>query len=247
MLEKRSAIIGVLFIIVISVVFVYSFKPNKPNVNSGEKAAIIDGLSVEFPNTEFITRMSEILNELGYNVDYFQSENVTVSLYKKIPTQNYNLIIFRVHSAPMDPGKNPGVALFTSEVPPGAYLAEQMIGWVRIAKTLTGEDQYYAVTPSFFKEALEGEFDETTIITMSCFSTIDSALASTFMEKGAKMFVGWDEKVTSDHMDKYVLKIFETIEEDGIEFKEAAERVVEEIGPDPVYGSRLRIYYSANN
>ena len=115
MLEKRQLIIAVMIIIAVSVVVVYSFKPGKLIPNNLETAAIIDGLSEEFPNPEFIAETSEILVDQGYKVDYYQSKNVTVSLYKKIPDQNYDLIIFRVHSAPMDPGKSTGVALFTSE------------------------------------------------------------------------------------------------------------------------------------
>jgi len=247
MLGKRRLILVALALIAVSAVAVYSLKPNKPNGHGGETAAIIDGLSVEFPNPEFIKETSEILMDLGYRVDYYQSSNVTVSLYRKIPAQNYDLIIFRVHSAPMDPGKSTGVALFTSEEPPGGYLAEQMLGWVRVAKTLTGGDQYYAVTPSFLREAVEGEFDGTTIIVMSCFSTIDSTLASIFIEKGAGMFAGWDEKVTSEHMDQYILEIFREMDASDIPFTEAAEHVVEEIGSDPVYESRLRIFFARND
>ncbi len=247
MLGKRRLIIVSLAIIAVSAVVAYSFKPNKPDGHAGRTAAIIDGLSVEFPNPEFIKETSDILEGFGYSVDYYQSSNVTVSLYRKIPTQNYDLILFRVHSAPMDPGKSTGVALFTSEKPPGGYLAEQMLGWVRVAKTLTGGDQYYAVTPSFLREAAEGEFDGTTIIIMSCFSTIDSTLASVFIEKGADMFVGWDEKVTSEHMDRYILEIFREMEASDISFTEAAEHVVEEIGSDPVYDSRLRIFFARDD
>ena len=65
MLGKRRLIIVALAIIAVSAVVVYSLKPNKHNGHAGETAAIVDGLSVEFPNPEFIEETSEILMDLG--------------------------------------------------------------------------------------------------------------------------------------------------------------------------------------
>jgi hypothetical protein len=62
------------------------------------RAAIIDQLSLTQPNPDFAASATSILEQAGYAVDYFPGEQVTVDLYRNLPTHDYDLIILRVHS-----------------------------------------------------------------------------------------------------------------------------------------------------
>jgi hypothetical protein len=221
---------------------VYLFRePSNPPESKDLKAAIIDGLSEEFPNPEFVKDTTDILNSGGYRVDYYNSSKVTVDMYKNLPENGYNLIILRIHSAPMD-GNSPGAAFFTSESQQGLYFTEQLLGWVRRAKTLTRGDRYYAVTPGFFVEAMKGNFNDTVLVTMSCYGAIDDTMANIFLAKGAEAYLGWDEKVTANHMDEITHILLREYIDNEKTLQESVSYVMEEHGSDPFYDSKLILF-----
>lgn len=215
----------------------------RPGGSQGEKlAAIVDGLSEEFPNQLFISEAIRILRGGGYKVDVFNASSLTVAFYRGLPSKGYEIIVLRVHSAPMDEGKIPGAALFTAEKGEGMYMLEQLMGWVRMARTLTRGERFYAVTPSFLEEALEGSFKNTTILLMSCYGSIDDTLGSILTRRGAYAFVGWTDRVTPEHMDRAAIILLEKLVGERLSLKEAVEHTSKTLGPDPVYGGELRAY-----
>lgn len=227
--------------LLLGVLIVYWWQ--RPSGSQGERlAAIVDGLSEEFPNQRLITEASKILKEGGYKVDVFNISSVTVSFYRSLPSKGYEILILRVHSAPMDEGRIPGAALFTGEKREGMYMLEQFMGWVRMAKTLTRGEKFYAVTPSFLEEALEGHFKNTTILLMSCYGSIDDTLGRILTERGAYAFVGWTDRVTPEHMDRAAILILEKLIGERLSLMEAVEHAAKTLGPDPVYGGELRAY-----
>jgi hypothetical protein len=240
--HKRLALISIIIIVLGVGGFLYFRGDSNPPKDIVLTAAIIDGLSEEFPNPPFIEETRESLEDGGYQVDYYNSSQVTVELYETLPTLGYDIVILRIHSAPMDLGKKPGAALFTSESEPGLHFTKQLLGWVRMARTLTSGDRYYAVTPSFFLEGMKGEFNDTGIITMSCYGAVDNYLASIFIEKGASSFIGWSEKVSAGHMDEATSVLLSKLFDDGLDLKEAVAYTRENVGEDPTYGSELILY-----
>jgi len=82
------------------------------------KAAIVDQLSLTFPNPAFVERATDILEQSGHDVDYFPGEAVTVRFFQGLPSRGYDFILLRSHSARvMDEGtKTDDVALFTGEM-----------------------------------------------------------------------------------------------------------------------------------
>ncbi len=203
------------------------------------KAAIIDGLSLDFPNEDFIKKATDLLLETGYQVDVYNGSKVTVGLYEKLPKLGYDLIILRVHAAPMDKGG--GIALFTSEPVNGsAYLVEQFANWVRRARTITGDKRYFAITPEFVFERMSGEFEGTTIIVSSCFGMLDDVTGQAFLSKGASAYVGWDGYVSVNYTDIITLRVLEHLKA-GKSIEEAVKLVMEQEGPDPGFGSKLLI------
>ncbi|MEX0785878.1 MAG: hypothetical protein WD939_04505, partial [Dehalococcoidia bacterium] len=83
-------------------------------------AAIVDQLSLTFPNAKFAEETTGRLEQAGYTVDYYAGEEVTVELYRQLPYLDYDLIIFRSHAdrlqaTAVDGEEVDEVVLFTSE------------------------------------------------------------------------------------------------------------------------------------
>lgn len=99
--ERKTIILTILIIGILGfLIYVASQQTNKPPTQNptGNKAAIIDHLSISQPNQTFIENATSILQEAGYEVHYFKGEQVTVDFYKNLPSQGFSFIIFRVHS-----------------------------------------------------------------------------------------------------------------------------------------------------
>ncbi len=98
------------------------------------RAAIIDQLYDDIPNVYFHDKASELLETAGYEVEIFTTEQLTVDFYKKIPTMNYELIVFRTHAignnGTDDTEKN-NVSIFTGEkYRDNKYISEQLAGQI---------------------------------------------------------------------------------------------------------------------
>ena len=241
-MKRRSLLVLLVVSLIVLTSVLYISTHRKPSSGTGREAVIVDGLSDEFPNPMLIRDVINLLEGEGYQVDVYNCSSVTVEFYGSLPSMGYELILLRIHSAPMDGGSKPGAALFTYEPPPGKYMVEQLMGWVRIARTLTRGDRFYAVTPSFMREGMEGEFDHTVLFMMSCYGFVDDTLPKIFIEKGASAFVGWTERVTPEHMDRATLILLEKMLVEGFSMIDAVRYTMEEVGADPSYGGRLDVY-----
>jgi hypothetical protein len=79
-----------------------------PGTEPEPKAAIIDQLSIRFPNQAFLDQTAWYLAKYGFMVDIYIGDAVTVDMYRELPAQGYKVIIFRVHSGLL--GVDPQVA-----------------------------------------------------------------------------------------------------------------------------------------
>ncbi len=252
---RRLFLIGIIAIISVAVVIavINPFKaPSEPQVDGeGLKAAIIDGLGQEYPNEEFINEATNHLNNANYTVDLYNGSMVTKDLYEKLPKLGYEIIILRVHSAPLMekadngswvPRSDGAIGLFTTELyREDKYQFEQLFGTIVRAKILTGETEYFAIPPEFIERETDGSFDETTIIIMSCYGFLGPKTPQTFIDKGASIYVGWEKEVTPLYMDRAALYFIQRLLE-GKTMEEAVDETMEEIGPDPQFQSKLRYY-----
>ena len=55
------------------------------NSISGNKAAIVDQLSVSMPNQTFVNEAVELLEKTGFTVDYYPANKVTIDFYRHLP------------------------------------------------------------------------------------------------------------------------------------------------------------------
>ena len=221
------------------------FRSSEPEVY---KAALVDQLSLTFPNQSFVGNVTEILEQAGYTVDYYPGEEVTVEFYKNLPTHGYKLIILREHSsATVIQGKEfveSPLALFTSEpYSQTKYISEQLSGHLIIAYYPMPETSYYfAIWPKFVTANMEGRFRNTIIVTMGCEGLTNTKMAEAFIEKGAKAYISWSQSVSASHTDQATIYLLQSLLTENQTIEQAVESTMKEVGPDPAYNSLL-IYY----
>jgi len=211
------------------------------------RAAIVDQLALTEPNPSFAEEATRTLQGAGYTVDYYPGEQVTVEFYRDLPTHNYDLIVLRNHAA-----RRPDVlasklpdeaALFTSE----AYNSDEYVddqNALRLVKVRypDSDEVFFGVRSDFITSSMKGRFDGTTIVLMGCNGLTTSRTAEAFVEKGAKAVVGWSELVSASHTDEATERLLEHLVVDGQTLEEAVEKTMADVGPDPAYGSVLRVY-----
>ncbi len=205
-------------------------------------AAIVDQLSLTQPNPEFADTVTRTLERGGYTVDYYPGEEVTVSFYRTLPSRGYDLILLRVHSTARITGAGAGLAdvsLFTSEpYSPGRYV-EQMTGGLGAATYFDGGEEYFGLTADFIRSSIRGSFDGATIVMMGCEGLSNQAAAQAFLDKGADSFVAWTGLVSAAHTDAATESLLQDLLIEGSTLPDAVSQAMEEVGPDPVYGSEL--------
>lgn len=211
------------------------------------KAVIVDHLSLTYPNPNFVQNAAATLQQAGYEVDYYPGEVVTVNFYRNLSSYDYGLIILRVHSARHQGiwGSTPvdTIGLFTSEpYSETKYLREQSLKQLSIAAYYEDGEQYFGIEPGFITQSMQGEFDDTIVIMMGCKGLITEATAEAFIRKGAKTVISWSDSVTAHHTDIATEQLLQYLLIEKLAIKEAVEKTMSKVGPDPAYGSRLLFY-----
>ena len=242
-----SLILG--FLALFLVPFIISLLwPQPPNTHETLKAILIDTVCTSKPNDELLENVTEVLESRGFEVDVYLGENVTVNLMRKL-TKGYKLIIMRVHSSythfPRMFLPNNTVVLITGErYVKSKYFREEALEML-VASTVVPELRlaygYFAITPRFVK-ALNGSFGNAIVIAMGCNTLYTTSMAKAFIDKGAKVYIGWDDYVSAEHMDKALGLLVKLLIVDKITVKNAVDKVNEEIGVDPIYKAKL-VYY----
>jgi hypothetical protein len=249
-------LVFILLIVVFSSYFTYNFlnQPQSQAVNPASsqlKAAIVDHLSLTFPNQTFIEEATNILKQAGYMVDYYPGEEVTVEFYKNLPTHGYSIIILRVHSsaAELRAGEfiETPVGIFTTEqYSQSRYVYEQLTDQLLAASYSMPQPPYYfAIVPKFVTQSMKGAFKNTIIIMMGCEGLNNTKMAEAFIEKGAKAYIGWKGSVLASHTDTATIHLLHHFLVENQTIKQAVTETMKEVGTDPTYNSQLT-YYPTN-
>jgi hypothetical protein len=255
--ERRIAtaifLVFILLIVVFSSYFTYNFlnQPQNQTTNPASsqlKAAIVDQLSLTFPNQTFIETATNTLEQAGYAVDYYAGEEVTVEFYRNLPTHGYKIIILRVHStATTAQGIEAPVALFTSErYSQTKYVYEQLndqLGRVGFsAEERQMGIEYFGLTYLFVTQSMKGSFQNTIVIMMGCEGLENPLMAKAFAEKGAKVYISWNQPVSASHTDTATVSLLQKLVVEKQTIKQAVHSTMTEVGLDPTYGSMLGYY-----
>ena len=249
--NKLKILVPVLLVAVLGLTLTFYFSINfQPSIFEGEKRAIIvDSLCLMEPNKDFISQAKQLLEDAGFKVDICMGRNVTVDFYRKLPSMGYKLIVFRVHSAQVfqKTSKLPNgtVVFFTGETyNPMQYMIEMFLEDLKRVKDPFG-NEYFAVTPLLLAKS-EGKFSDSIVVVDSCYGLANSFMAETLVKKGCKVYIAWDWAVTADYSDKATLKLLEYLCKEKLTIKEAVEKTMETVGPDPTYKSILYYYPTKN-
>jgi len=231
------SIILVIIIIVASTMAFFSQEP--PETTFSLSAAIIDQLSMEYPNTPFVENVTAVLENHNFNVTY-HSQKLDVEFFKKLATYNYGIIVLRVHSALRSDSST--VDLFTSESFDEDLHVQEMNEGLVVRGVLNYSSvpkEYFAISPKFL-ENLEGRFPESIIIAMGCWSLRQGLeqMAEAFIEKGAKAYVGWNGLVEYEHTDQETMKLITRLLAEDKTISEAVSRVLS----DPAWKSKMGYY-----
>lgn len=214
------------------------------------KAAIVDQTGFSFPSPGFIAQAREYLEEAGYKVNLYPPEEITVEFLRTLPHQGYQLILFQTHSTSevVVEGQRgdashhpPGPFLFTTErYDKHRYIRLQLDDHIRASK-LFYEDSpmLFAIGPKFVRSSMSGLFHDTVIIIGGCQSLAAPDLAQAFLDRGASVVIGWDGMVDLGHNNRAILHLLQALTGEGLTLERAVEKTMEEIGPDPTYGSVL--------
>lgn len=253
--RKMATAISLAFILLVAIFstyITYNYLNQSPdqttNPTSELKAAIVDHLSLTFPNQTFIETVTNILKQAGYTVDYYPGEKVTVEFYRNLPTHGYKIIILRVHSsAALLEGKEfveTPVSFFTSEsYSRNKYVWEQVTDQLLVAAyTMPQSPYYFVITPKFVTDSMKDRFHDTTVIMMGCEGLNNTKMAEAFIQKGAKVYISWNESVSAFHTDQATIHLLYYLITGNQTVKQAVENTIKEVGPDPEYDSILGYY-----
>lgn len=170
-------------------------QPLEP-VGTGPMVAIVDGLSVDYPNETLIKALRVTLEEAGYSVDVYNASEVTVDFMGSILCSNYDVLIMRIHGGKLrdESGRELGmVAFFTSEpYERGKYRDLQARGLVGVGRpALNPEKEVFVVTP-LFVDSLQCSGAPKLVIVASCYSMDGASMAEALARLGVKAYIGWD-------------------------------------------------------
>lgn len=246
--RKKIIFVIFVFIFITGVFLIFQlFQINEIEIDSTflNRAAIVDQLSSSFPNQSFVDDATTIMEKGNFKVDYYPSDMVTVDFFKNLPLYSYKLIILRVHSASV-PDREFTV-IFTSEsYSTRYYVFEQLTEQIAKVSLITGvEPFYFAVTPNFIRDSMNGKFQNTTIIMMGCDGTTYNKTAKELVKKGISVYIGWNDLVEIHHTDKATICLLNYLITQKKPFIESVVDTMKIVGPDPSNGAVLNIFYKS--
>lgn len=241
--------IAVVCVVVGLIIILNPFTPKSVIQTDDLKCAIVDHLYDLQPNDGFIDHVTQEVEKVGFTVDVYRGDEITVDFYRHLPSHGYKLILFRVHGGLLEneTGMGDKIWLFTNE----SYsrmryymmqLRDQVSGG---AISLDGE-QVFAVSSKFVTDCMRYNFDNTVIINMGCAAFYNDDLAEAFTGRGASAYLGWDVSVGLSYVEKATMTLVEKLCTEEMPIEQAVTSTMEEIGPDPNNNAFLK-YYSPEN
>ena len=227
---------------------------SRPDHVGNATAAIIDQLSSLQENAGFIGNVTSALEDYGFEVDAYQGDNVTVELYRWLPTYGYKLIIFRAHSGILEQDGEiiPRTVLFTNEpYNESAHTLEILYEQLVRGGACQGCPMMFGITPEFVRAQgvfdqgtdMNGQFNGTVIIVMGCSGIALPDMAQAFIDKGASMYLAWDRSVELYYVDNATTYLINQLCSEELTIREAVDNTMAEAGPDPHYGAELKCFY----
>jgi hypothetical protein len=243
-LKYRLFLALALFILIVPGLLIVNGCSSPELPDESNKAAIIDQLSRSEPNQDFIAKATAALQNNGFEVDYYQGEEITVDLYRKLPALGYRLIVFRAHSGLMGNGRKADqkTCLFTNQLyNQTAEIRDQLSN--RLVKAGTDENPpVFGINADFVGKSMKAEFSRTVVIMMGCSSLESSDMAQSFIQKGASVYTGWNESVGLAYVEDVTLTLLAKFFSPEVSIEAAVNATMREKGPDAESGAELKYY-----
>ena len=235
-----------LIIVAVILILLTAYLSQRPGEEAPKKAAILDGLSRDYPNKTFIESAKKILERAGFTVDIYGPENMSLNLLKELPSRDYGLIIFRVHGGRIRQpiGLFMGSGLFIERCSPESYRREVESGYLLLGRPFLSNETYCVAPPHYIIDKLHGRFKKAIIIAISCFTGDDEVMAIAFFKRGARAYIGFKGKISPTYGDTFTIKLLRKIYAENLSIQEAFNQVKEELGPDPHYNGTPILYLS---
>ena len=203
------------------------------------KAALVDEVSTTNPDPYLVANVTNTLTRIGYTVDYYGPTDVTIDLFKNLPSRGYGIIILRNHSTGLT---GDVIALVTSEpFDFGKYVREQQAGLVVEARLGSSNTTYFGISPTFVREAMQGTFPNTVLVVTGCAGLANSEMAQAFVARGAEVYVSWDQIVLANQSDGGAILLIQSMTT-GHRVDDAVTSATENAPSSPLYSSQLRYY-----
>jgi len=237
-----------LFVAVFITVFQFTSPSLTPLESQKLKAAIIDQLYTNYPNEDFTTKITQDLQDYGFEVNLHRGDAITVDFYRNLPSYGYKFILFRAHSGAV--GANPqdvqsvvGTYLFTNEpYSTIKYAKEQLRDELAKARVAEGYPYVFAIGPKFIIDSVIGNFDNTVVVIDGCSCLYNNDLAQAFTQKGASCYLAWDASVDLDYVDEATIALIKNLCCERFTVKKAVDLTMATKGPDPKYHAVLGYY-----
>jgi hypothetical protein len=216
--NKKLAVVAIALVaVIVSGFLLFRFPLQTPEVEFSFKAAIIDQVGEALPSSpssahEFNETVTNLLKKANFTVSYHKSQSITVNFYKELAKGNYGIIILRAHAALRE--DETSVDFFTSEE------FEEDNTYTDVTRgnySWQPNKFYFAITPKFI-ENLEGYFPKSIIIAMGCWSLKADyeEMATAFIKKGARAYIGWTEAVGLPHSDNSTVRFLQYLLADNM-------------------------------
>ena len=227
--------------VVLVSVLTLAFVENQPTLDDGIlNAAIIDQLYDGIPNTDFQQNATEYFKTAGYDVDIYNTKDVTVDFYKKLPSMDYEFIVIRSHATGLFLKFDSGT-LFTGEkYSTKKHTADQLSGHLgkaapfrdsqlkNMGNEIVANQTYFVFGSTFVEEKMVGKFPGSVIVLAGCATARSEFLSQSLLDRGASVVVGWTDNVLSRQNDKVILSFLEKMLVDGEVVPEAVSSVTNE-------------------
>ncbi len=202
--------------------------------------ALIDELQWQHPNPEFVQSVRTSAVQNGYRFDYYPPNTATVDFFANLPLQGYSMIVLRAHgSADLVPDKSPPAIATTELYAEYNHLNDQLLD--RLTTMNVNRTRVFAISPSYITNDMCGRFPGTLILAMWCTGGQWTSLASAFVQKGARAYIGWNAPVTLPHTDQAFARLVGFLA-GGNNVDTSVQNTMTETGPDPLTGARLTYY-----
>ena len=221
------------------------------------RAAIIDQIHDQIPNYDLQANATRMLEDAGYQVDLYTTQDITVEFYKKLPSMNYNFILIRTHGGEGNPDEEYPTRMFTGEKYfPEKYTLDQISGQVGYGFPFYDEDlrrlqestenpydeAYFTVGSKLVKEGMVGTFPDSIIIIGGCQSARSHDLMESLIHRGAGHVLGWDASIGAIDNDVAMTLLLEDFLVNKVPLRDAVAKINKDLVFDFEFVSILKLF-----